>query len=245
MIRIARDRPTRRRGMRALGAVLVAVALVAGTAACSLAGGSSNVPTATAKPPTGTVGAVNFDGGYIKAGDGQKLVDLWFDPMCPACGAFEKANGETLATAVSAGTITLRLRPLTFLDRLSNGTGYSTRAVAALTCVGVNDPGNVLKYFQALYKDQPAEGSSGLTNKELAQLATDLGIKDISGCLAKSEPYQAWAQENTARSQTGPINVEGSDLKSISQTPTVLVDGKQFTGDITNASEFKTFLDKN
>ncbi|WP_431277365.1 DsbA family protein [Leifsonia poae] len=221
------------------------MALVAGTAACSLAGGSSNVPTATAKPATGTAGAVNFDGGYIKTGDGEKRVDLWFDPMCPACGAFEKANGETLASAVSSGDITLLLHPLTFLDRLSNGTGYSTRAVAALTCVGVNDPDNALKYFQALYKDQPEEGSNGLTDKELAARATALGIKDITDCQADSGPYQAWAQQNTAKSQTGPINVKGSDLKSISQTPTILVNGKQFTGDITNADEFKSFLDEN
>ncbi|MFF1879212.1 DsbA family protein [Leifsonia sp. NPDC058230] len=245
MIRIAPDRPARRRGMRAFAAVLVAFALVSGTAACSLVGGSSDVPTATAKPPTGTDGAVNFDKGFITAGDGSKVVDLWFDPMCPACGAFEKANGETLATAVSDGTITLRLRPLTFLDRLSNGTGYSTRAVAALTCVGVNDPDNALKYFQTLYKDQPEEGSSGLTNKQLAQRATDLGIDDITACLEDSGPYQAWAQQNTARSQTGPIDVEGSDLTSISQTPTILVNGKQFTGDITKASEFTDFLQKN
>jgi protein-disulfide isomerase len=245
MTRIAPDRLTRRRGMRFLGAALVAVALVAGTAACSLVGGSSDVPTATAKPPTGTAGAVNFDEGFIKAGTGTKVVDLWFDPMCPACGAFETANGETLATAVSQGTITLRLRPLTFLDSRSNGTGYSTRAVAALTCVGVNDPDDALKYFQALYKDQPQEGSSGLTNKQLAQRATDLGIPSISDCLANSGPYQAWAQQNTAKSQTGPIDVKGSDLKSISQTPTVLVDGKQFMGDITNSTEFKTFLEKN
>jgi protein-disulfide isomerase len=245
MTRTAPDRPVRRRGVRALGAVLVAVALVAGVAACSLVGGGSgSVPTATAKPPTGTDGAVDFDKGYITAGTGSTTVDLWFDPMCPACGAFEKANGDTLAKAVSDGSITLRLRPLTFLDRLSNGTGYSTRAVAALTCVAVTEPDSALEFFQALYKDQPEEGSNGLTDEELAKRATDLGIADISDCLAKSGPYQAWAQRNTARSQTGPIDVEGSDLKAIQQTPTILVDGKQFTGDITDSSAFSSFLAK-
>ncbi|MFF1633220.1 DsbA family protein [Leifsonia sp. NPDC058248] len=245
MSRTAPDRPVRRRGVRALGAVLVAVALVAGVAGCSLVGGDSgSVPTATAKPATGTDGAVNFDQGYITAGTGPTTVDLWFDPMCPACGAFEKANGDTLATAVSDDSITLRLRPLTFLDRASNGTGYSTRAVAALTCVAVQEPDKALAYFQALYKDQPEEGSSGLTDKELVKRATDLGIADISDCVAKGEPYQAWAQRNTARSQTGPIDVEGSDLKAIQQTPTILVDGKQYTGDITDARAFRSFLEK-
>jgi protein-disulfide isomerase len=235
----------RRGAIRALGAALVAIALVAGTAACSLIGGSSDVPTSTSKPPSGTVGAANFDKGFLQAGSGSKRVDLWFDPMCPACGAFEKANGSTLAKGVSEGTITLNLHPLTFLDRLSNGTGYSTRAVAALTCVAVNDPDNVMVYFGALYKDQPEEGSSGLTDGQLGKRATDLGLRDISRCQAKSGPYQAWAQRNTTRSQTGPIDVDGSRLKTIAQTPTVLVNGRQFTGDTTKASEFSAFLAKN
>ncbi|WP_223690656.1 DsbA family protein [Leifsonia poae] len=233
---------SRRRGLRALGAALLAAALLVGVAACSIVGGSSSVPTSTAKPPSGTEGAVNFDKGYLQAGTGDKRVDVWVDPMCPFCGQFEKTNGATIASAVSDGSITLRIHPLTFLDPNSNGTGYSTRAVAALTCVGVNDPDRMVEYFQALFKDQPEEGSSGLTDEELAKRATDLGIADIAGCLAKSGPYQAWAQRNTARALSGPVDVEGSTLKKIEQTPTVLVNGKQFSGDITKANEFKTFL---
>ncbi|UAJ81552.1 thioredoxin domain-containing protein [Leifsonia sp. ZF2019] len=203
----------------------------------------TSAPVATDTPPTGVDGAVNFDGRYISAGTGSKKVDIWFDAMCPVCGAFEKANGDTLDAAVKDGSITLRLHPLTFLDRLSNGTGYSTRAAAALTCVGVHDPSHVLEYYQALFTDQPEENSDGLTDKELAKRATDLGIADISGCLDRSGPYQAWAQANTAHSQTGPIEVDGKKvLDKIEGTPTVLVDGKQFTGSISDTDAFRTFL---
>lgn len=221
-----------RRVVRILTAIALAAAVTTGAAACSLLGGDSNVPVATDKPPTGTDGAVNFDGGYLTAGSGSTKVDLWFDPMCPGCGQFERQNGKTLASAVSDGTITLRLHPLSFLDRVSNGTGYSTRAAAALTCVGVHDPDKMLDYFGALYAHQPEEGSSGLTDKELAKLATDLGITDIADCLSRSGPYQAWVQANTAHSQSGPIEVDGKKvLDQIQSTPTVLVDGKQFGGD--------------
>ncbi|WP_025155712.1 DsbA family protein [Leifsonia aquatica] len=231
-----------KRTRRILAATVFAVALSIGVSACSMFGDAS-VPVATDKPPTGVDGAVNFDDRYIAAGTGQKKVDIWFDAMCPVCGAFEKANGDTLEKAVKDGSITLRLHPLTFLDRASNGTGYSTRAAAALTCVGVHDKTKVLDYYQALFADQPEENSNGLTDEQLVKRATDLGIADISGCLDRSGPYQAWAQANTAHSQTGPIEVDGTKvLDKIEGTPTVLVDGKQFTGSISDASAFQTFL---
>lgn len=228
---------------RIVAAAVLAVAVTAGVASCSLLGGNSNVPVATAKPATGTDGAANFDGGYVSAGSGPKKVDLWFDPMCPVCGAFEKSNGTTLANAVKDGSITLRLHPLTFLDRASNGTGYSTRASAALVCVAVHEPERTLEYYQALFADQPEENSSGLTDTQLAKLATDHGITDISGCIDRSGPYQAWAQANTAHSQSGPITVDGTKvLDNIQGTPTVLVNGKQYTGSISDEKEFASFL---
>ncbi|MFF1572159.1 DsbA family protein [Leifsonia sp. NPDC058292] len=244
MIRTTSARPAGRRGMRAIGAALVAIALLAGTAACSL-GGSSSVPSATAKPPTGTAGAVNFDKGYIQAGTGSKKVDIWFDPMCPVCGVFEQTNGDKITQAVADGSITLRLHPLTFLDRASNGTGYSTRAVAALTCVAVDDPDGVVGYYQGLFENQPEENSDGLTNKELAKRATDQGLADISDCLADSGTYQAWAQSNTAASQAGPVEAPGFKSVTIKGTPTVLVNGEQFAGSVDDAKAFSEFFAKN
>jgi protein-disulfide isomerase len=229
--------------VRALTAALLAVGMVAGVASCSVIGGNSSVPVATAKPPTGTDGAVDFDGRFLTVGSGAKHVDLWFDPMCPVCGAFEKANGKTIAAAVSDDSITLRLHPLTFLDRSSNGTAYSTRAVAALTCVGVREPNSVLAYYESLFAHQPDEGSDGLTDKQLAGLATDLGLTGIDSCISRDAPYQAWAQANTAASQTGPITVDGKKvLDRIEGTPTVLVDGKQYSGNIGDGAAFRSFL---
>ncbi|WP_431247585.1 DsbA family protein [Leifsonia xyli] len=228
---------------RAAAAVALAVGVVLAAAGCSLLGGASNVPVATDAPPTGTDGAVDFDGGFITVGDGAKKVDIWFDAMCPVCGAFEQTNGATLANAVDDGSITLRLHPLTFLDAVSNGTGYSTRAAAALTCVAVKDRNAILPFYQALFTDQPEENSDGLTDKELAKRASTAGASDISSCLADSGPYQAWAQGNTANSQKGPIEVDGTKvLDTIKGTPTVLVNGKQYPGGVTDKKAFTEFL---
>ena len=237
-----------RRGgvLRVLTAAMLAVGIIAGVAACSLIGGDSTVPVATAKPPTGTDGAVDFDGRFLTVGSGAKHVDLWFDPMCPVCGAFEKAIGDTLTSAVADDSITLRLHPLTFLDRSSNGTAYSTRAVAALTCVGVRSPNDALPYYRSLFAHQPAEGSDGLTDKQLAALAADLRLTGIDACIGRDGPYQAWAQANTAASQSGPITIDGKKvLDRIEGTPTVFVGGKQFTGSVDDAAAFRAFLAKN
>ncbi|MGN7798675.1 DsbA family protein [Leifsonia sp. 22587] len=238
---------TGRRGTGRMRRIAAATALALGVvfaaAGCSLLGGASNVPVATDAPPKGTDGAVDFDGGFITVGDGQKKVDIWFDAMCPVCGAFEKANGATLAKAVDDGAITLRLHPLTFLDAVSNGTGYSTRAAAALTCVAVSDRTAILPFYQALFTDQPEENSNGLTDKELASRASKAGASDISGCLSDSGPYQAWAQGNTANSQKGPIEVDGKKvLDTIKGTPTVLVNGEQYPGGVDDAKAFSRFL---
>ena len=228
---------------RAAAAVVLAVGVVTSVAACSLLGGPSNVPIATDAPPKGTDGAVDFDGGFITVGDGAKKVDIWFDAMCPICGAFEKANGATISGAVDDGSITLRLHPLTFLDAASNGTGYSTRAAAALTCVAVTDKNAVLPFYEALFTDQPQENSDGLSDKELAKRASDAGAGDISACLADSGPYKAWAQGNTANSQKGPIEVDGKKaLDTIKGTPTVLVNGKQYPGAVDDKKAFREFL---
>ncbi|WP_285116521.1 thioredoxin domain-containing protein [Leifsonia sp. fls2-241-R2A-40a] len=228
---------------RAAAALVLAVGVIVSVASCSLLGGASNVPVATDKPPSGTDGAVDFDGGFITVGNGDKKVDIWFDAMCPVCGAFEKTNGETLAKAVDDGSITLRLHPLTFLDAVSNGTGYSTRAAAALTCVAVTDQNATLPFYQALFTDQPEENSDGLTDKELVKRASDAGAGDISSCVADSGPYKAWAQANTANSQKGPIEVDGKKaLDTIKGTPTVLVNGKQYPGGVTDGKAFTAFL---
>jgi protein-disulfide isomerase len=226
---------------RALAAVLLAALVTVGIAACASTpagqGGTTAEPTVAL--PTGTVGAANFDAGYLAVGTGTKTVDLYFDPMCPYCQAFETANGAKLASAATDGSITLRLHPLTFLDRSSNGTAYSSRAAAALTCVATLDPKSTLGYLALLYKDQPKEGTSGLTDAQLDTLATGLGAPSIADCLAKGT-YQAWAEYNTNKALAGPL--PDADIKAIQGTPTILVNGHSYAGSITDTAAFASFL---
>ncbi|TFC78309.1 DUF4190 domain-containing protein [Cryobacterium cheniae] len=187
--------------------------------------------------PTGIVGAAHFDDGYLSVGTGAALVDVYVDPMCPYCRQFEETNGTQLAALVSDGSITLRLHSLTFLDRVSQGTAYSTRASAALTCQATLNPGQLLGYQAALFANQPAENSEGLADSELAALV-DSPV-DISACLAAGE-YQAWSQANTEQALNGPI--PDAEITRVQGTPTVLVNGSVYAGGLTDAAEFLAFL---
>ena len=197
---------------------------------------SSSEPDSNA-PLTGQLGAADFDGGYLEFGTGAVVIDEYVDPMCPFCAQFERANGELLRAGVDSGVITLRVHSLTFLDGQSQGTNYSTRASAALTCQATLNPDQGLDYLAALFENQPPEQTPGLSNAELVELAP--GAVSIQDCVEDGN-YERWSQNNTEAALAGPI--EGAEIDSVSGTPTVLVDGAQYTGSITNTAEFSAFV---
>ncbi|MEB0285329.1 MULTISPECIES: thioredoxin domain-containing protein [Cryobacterium] len=203
------------------------------------------VTSATSEPdasqgllPSGTLGAAHFDDGYVSVGTGSQIVDEYIDPMCPYCAQFEATNGALLASRVDDGSITLRLHALTFLDQASQGTYYSSRASSALTCVATLAPDSTLDYLAALFANQPQENTQGLTDAELAALSP--AGTDISACIAQGD-YQMWSEANTDAALNGPI--PGAEIDSIQGTPTVLVDGAQYPGGLTDSREFEAFLD--
>ena len=217
----------------AIAAFVVAVDSSAGPGTAT----SSSAPESSAPLPTGQLGAADFDGGYLEFGTGAVIIDEYVDPMCPFCAQFEETNGELLAAGVASGDITLRVHSLTFLDRMSEGTGYSSRASAALTCQATLNPNETLAFLSALFANQPREQTPGLTNGELAALAT--GPVSIVDCVDSGE-YEGWSQQNTEDALLGPI--DGAEIDSVEGTPTVLVNGALYTGSLTDRAEFQGFV---
>lgn len=223
-----------------LGIATTVVAVILAVLFAATLGALFSSVTGTASPSVvaaGQVGAAHLDDGYLQVGNGSIVVDTYIDPMCPYCGQFELANGDALAELVSSGSITLRLHPLTFLDQASQGAEYSSRAAGALTCEAAINPESTLDYLRALYANQPAEGTTGLTDDELSGLST--GASSIGECVDSGQ-YQAWAQDASDASLTGPI--EGAEIQSIQGAPTVLVDGAQYLGPIDDAQALTEFI---
>ncbi|HET8682456.1 MAG TPA: thioredoxin domain-containing protein [Micromonosporaceae bacterium] len=219
----AEQRRKRLRLLTAAGAVVVVGLLVAIVASLVNAAGGS-APDRDGAQKKMVTPATATAGGAIAVGSATAPVKLevYLDYMCPYCGRFERANGGELERLVAEGTVRLELYPLSFLDKASSGTRYSTRTANAVATVADRAPGKVLAFNNALFTRQPAEGSAGLSDDEIATLARDAGVPPDVVKLFTDGIFEPWVAASTeAVLKTG-----------VSSTPTVKINGKVFKGDL-------------
>lgn len=162
---------------------------------------------------------------------------IYLDYLCPYCGQFEKTNTAELESLVNSGLATVEYHPIAILGE------YSARAANAVACVVDSDPKHFWAYNTALFVNEPAEAQAGgLPNKKLITLAGDVGVDQsiITSCV-NNGTFSKWVTNSTQRA-TGKA-IPNSKLAQVSSTPTVLVDGQQFTGNPLDANAFKAFVD--
>lgn len=162
--------------------------------------------------------SINEETGAISFGTGDDEIDVFVDFICPACNAFESRFGEQLQTGAANGDVTLRIHPVSILDRLSQGTEYSTRAASAMYCVAEKAPDVALDFFNILYANQPAENSTGLSDDELAAFAEQVGAGAAADCIADGT-YMDFVGDQT----------KANDIRS---TPTVEINGERLADPI-------------
>ena len=167
-------------------------------------------------------------GAEAEAGKPVKVV-LYVDFICPVCKNFETQYNDQLTSLRNDGKITVEYRPLGFLDSRST-TNYSSRAANAAACVANTAPEKYADYFNALYAQQPAEGSAGLSDNDLKKMASDMGV-DINSCV-DDKTYRPFVKFTTK--EASAIGVTG--------TPTVFVDGKQWGKGDSAQTPFPDFL---
>ena len=157
-------------------------------------------------------------------------VDIYQDFMCPYCGQFDRAQSADLKSLVDAGTVKVVFHVMNFLDSSSNGAKYSTRAADAFVTVAKQQPSAALAFDTALYADQPAEGSSGLTDAQIADRARTAGVSDsVIATFANQPNLDFVTKSNQAAFDEG-----------IQSTPTVKINGTVFKGDLYTAGTLKT-----
>ena len=174
-------------------------------------------------------------------------VSVFVDFMCPACGAFEQSFGDMLAEKLDAGEISMEVTPMTFLNRMSQGTDYSTRAANLFACTVSQQPEHAYEVHSSLFssKVQPAENTKGLSNDELVKVATSAGVEatqEFIDC-AKTTPYAEFLDTNSDEVLNGAGVVQLADgTKLLDQygqpqadgpqrlmgTPLVLINGEQW-----------------
>jgi protein-disulfide isomerase len=166
----------------------------------------------------------------------------YIDYLCPFCGQFEQTNSESIRAMIEEGAATLEVHPIAILTNKSAGTQYSLRAANAAACVADNSPASFLDFHDLMFQNQPEEGTEGLSNDEIAELAKKAGVSSFSTiekCIDDKQ-FHTWVQDATNQALTQPV--PNSELASITGTPTVLVNGKQYVGSLTDPAEFQSFV---
>ncbi|MEO3816457.1 thioredoxin domain-containing protein [Plantactinospora sp. B24E8] len=202
----ARERRRRRTLWASIGAVVVLVA--AGLIGWAV---SASKDAGDFTPP----GGANPEGTGIVFGTGPVNIDVYADFICPFCKQFEQQAGGTLDQLVAQGKARITYHPVAFLNRFSS-TDYSTRSSAASGCAAQS--GKFREYSRALFDRQPPEGSAGLSDTQLVDVAVGVGLARDS--------FANCVRENTFKKWTDHVTEEASRA-GINGTPTVLVNGKQ------------------
>jgi protein-disulfide isomerase len=177
----------------------------------------------------------------VQKNDGVAHIITYVDFSCPVCQAFEETNADQIDSLVTSGQATLEVHPVAILDRSSLGARYSSRANQAGACVANFAPDSFLDVMAEFYAKQPAEQTTGLTNSQIITLVHSAGLSngDVDACI-RGETFKSWmaAATNRATSDRSLINPSNGSFG----TPTVLVNGHMYTGSVTDANAFLTFV---
>jgi protein-disulfide isomerase len=169
----------------------------------------------------------------------------YVDYLCQYCGQFDQTNGEQIGKLVSSGAATLEVHPLPFYaNRSAQGTQYSLRAANAAACVANYSPDQFFGFNRLMFEHEPSQTSVGLTDDKIAGYAEQAGagsMSDIRRCI-QDKTYADWTQRALSRASTGPL--PNSEVKRVTadDLPLVLVDGQRFTGSVTDATDFRAFI---
>ncbi|ROQ04047.1 MULTISPECIES: thioredoxin domain-containing protein [unclassified Curtobacterium] len=156
--------------------------------------------------------------------DGAVAVTEYVDWACPVCKQFEAAYAGQILDKVKSGDATLAIQPVSILDRSYQSSRYASRAANAAMCVANYAPDKFLDVQTQFFDNQPTEGTSGLTNAEIAKLVKAGGAtgSNVSECLS-TEQFKGWVTKST-KLVTADEALQGTQGFG---TPTVVVNGKR------------------
>ncbi|MDP3891890.1 thioredoxin domain-containing protein [Nocardioides sp.] len=218
----ARKQARRRAVAMVLGGVVILGLVAAIIFAVVKATGGDDGPTKALDDVTVPSNVTSTGAIPVGEDDAPVTVEIYYDYMCPACGAFEAANSVELDRLIEEGVAQVELRPISFLDEQSDGTEYSTRTANAMATVADAAPDSVWDFHAALYANQPQEGSEGLSDDQIGDIAREVGVSSEVVDRFDDGTYAPWVAAVT-------------DLafdNGVQGTPTVKVNGEEFDGDL-------------
>lgn len=170
----------------------------------------------------------------------KAYITIYEDLQCPYCQEFEQTNMTQIEQWLDAGLAQLEIHPLNYLASAGNG-GYPLRAGNAVSCVANYDPDKFLAVNTALYAKQPKENTGGLPNSTILSILKSAGVSSsaITKCVDNTR-FSDWLNAATKRATTQKL--PNSSVATFNGTPTVIVNGKQYQGSLTDATAFASFV---
>lgn len=163
--------------------------------------------------------SVPQDGSSLGNPNATVTIVEYADYQCPACGYFARdILPKIVQDYVNSGKVRIEFRVRPFLSPLPlNDPGNeSVQAAEAAMCAG--DQGRYWEYNHALFTHQNGENAGAFGRSNLIALASDVGMDTAAfeTCLDSGTHQQAVIDSKTA-----------SDSAGITQTPTLIINGKQ------------------
>jgi protein-disulfide isomerase len=174
----------------------------------------------------------------------KATVQVFVDFGCPACKTFETANATQLEQWMQSGVVAVQIHPIAILDNAFQGSKYSTRTANLAACVANYSPDAFWPLTKSLYAQQPAEGTTGLTDEELLAIAKEAGVTSydqVAKCV-KDRTFKDWVGAATKRALAGPIVGAADANLKVTGTPTILVNGVPFTGNFVDPNTLASFV---
>lgn len=182
-------------------------------AGSAVGAGDQSTPTVASENYGFPVGSTGVVGEGLD--DSRVRVDVYLDFMCPICGIFEETQGPTLDQLRADGTADVYYHPVSILDRTSQGTEFSTRSASASALVAQESPENFLEFVKAMFINQPQEGTGGLTDAAIQDVAREAGVPEDVVAKIPDHAYANWVRSATERA-----SVDG-----MQGTPSVAING--------------------
>lgn len=225
----------------ALAAVILTAFQPAGPGPINMQSDGIKISSGNVAVPTQALPADSDPVATPKNAAGVVDITIFVDYLCPICGQFEEANAAAISDLLARGAATVEIHPIAILTNRSQGTQYSLRAANAAACVANDYPNSFLNFHNALFENQPAEDTPGLSDEDLIALATSAGAgPKVEECITETA-FEDWVKASTERAISGNLAINDLDKKfeSVTGTPTILINGKQYNPSYDPAAALK------
>ncbi|GAA4616895.1 thioredoxin domain-containing protein [Actinoallomurus liliacearum] len=174
------------------------------------------------------------DGGVLMGKPGIKApkLEMFEDFQCPICHEMESTSGNTVKKLAAEGKVNVVYYPFwLFQQREEPIRGNSQRAANAALCAPAD---KWVQYHDMIYKNQPAEGSNGFSNKDLIGWAKKLGFD--------TPTFEQCVKGLQKQSQLEAVTKYAEQTRNVTGTPTVYLNGQSL--DLTNVLLKPSALEK-